>query len=301
MWLYLCIASAAFLGIYDVFKKWSVRDNAPLLVLFLSVCAGASLTLPVFILSVVHPAAAADCGLLCRMLSRGEHIMVLLKALLVSVSWICAFFALKHLPISIVTPIRASAPLWTIAGAVLMFGERPTALQWTGMGIILLSYFVFSLVGKTEGIVFSKNRWVLLVFIAVLSGAASALYDKHLLRGKGIDPVSLQVWFSFYLVLVIGATAATVRLFSRQSFKSFKWRHSIFLVGIFLIIADFLYFRALSMEGAMIGVISVIRRASAVISFSAGALVFREKNKRKKAVALAGVLVGATLLLLKTP
>ena len=297
MWLSLCVASAIFLGVYDVAKKWSVRENAPLLVLFFAVLAGACITFPVFLLSRWMPDRAAAFHLHCRMLDAGEHLLVAAKALLVSVSWISAFFALKHLPISIVTPIRASAPLWTLIGAVALFGERPSWIQWTGITIIVASYLVFSLIGRLEGIVFTRNRWVLLVFIATLSGAASALYDKHLLSGTGIDPVSLQVWFSFYLVGVIGLAAAVVRRRRPSDRSPFQWRRSIIAVGVLLIVADFLYFRALSEKDAMIAVISVIRRSSVVISFVAGGLLFHEKNKRKKALPLAGVLVGVLLLM----
>ena len=299
MWLYLCVASAAVLGIYDVFKKSAVKDNAPLSALFFSVCAGAAVALPVFLLSRIAPETAARFGLLCEVLSPKAHLLVLAKAVLVSISWISAFFALKHLPISIVTPIRASAPLWTLFGAVLLFTERPTSLQWGGIAIIFCSYFAFSLIGRKEGIVFTKNRWVLLVFLATVSGAASALYDKHLLRGAGIDPVTLQVWFSFYLVAVLGLTVLTVRCGFRMRTAKFEPRVSIILVGVLLIIADFLYFRALSMDGALIAVVSTVRRSSVIVSFTVGGLWFREKNKRKKALPLAGVLIGVTLLLVK--
>ncbi len=299
MWLYLCIASAFFLGFYDVFKKWSVRDNAPLLVLFLTVCFGAAVTVPVLGWSLVHAKSASVGGLFCRMLTSHEHLLVLSKAVIVSVSWIAAFFALKHLPISIVAPIRASAPLWTLIGAVLLLKERLSALHLVAVAIILLSYFAFSIIGRKEGIHFLKDRWILLVVIATLSGAASALYDKYLLRNAGIDPISLQVWFSIHLVAVIGAVTAAVRLHTKDAFKSFKWRRTIPLVGILLIIADFLYFRALAHEDALIAVVSAVRRSSVIISFIAGGLLFREKNKRKKAIPLIGVLVGIALLLVK--
>ena len=300
MWLYLCIASAMVLGIYDVFKKSAVKDNAPLLVLFFSVCAGAAVTLPVFLLSRLAPEAAARIGLWCEVLPPQAHLLVLVKAVLVSISWISAFFALKHLPISIVTPIRASAPLWTLFGAVFLFGERPTPLQWGGIAIILGSYSAFSLIGKKEGIIFTKNRWILLVFLATVSGAASALYDKHLLRNAGIDPVTLQVWFSFYLVAVLGMTVLTVRRGFRIRTAKLEPRASIIFVGVLLIVADFLYFRALSMDGALIAVISTVRRSSVIVSFTVGGLWFREKNKREKALPLAGVLIGVTLLVVKT-
>jgi transporter family protein len=299
MWLYLSIASASILGFYDVCKKWSVRDNAPLLVLFLTVCFGAAMTIPILVWSVLHPQSAAEVGMLCRMLTPYEHALVLSKAAVVSISWIAIFFALKHLPISIVAPIRASAPLWTLFGAVLLLGERPTALHLIAIAIILISYFAFSLIGKKEGIVFSKNRWVFLAFIATLSGAASALYDKYLLKNAGIDPISLQVWFSLYLVVIIGAITAAAHFWSKTVFSNFKWRSTIPAVGILLIVSDFLYFRALSSEDALIAVVSAVRRSNVIISFVVGGLIFHEKNKRKKAIPLIGVLIGVMLLLVK--
>ena len=297
MWIYLGIISALFLGLYDVLKKWSVRDNAVLTVLFLSTCFGAAITMPVFVLSRIVPDTMASAGLFADLLDPAGHLLVIAKTLLVSASWISAYFALKHLPISIVPPIRASAPLWTLAGAMLLFGESPRPLHWAAIAITFGSYYAFSLIGKKEGISFTRDRWVLLVFAATLTGALSALYDKYLLHWASIPPVTLQVWFSFYLVMVNGL----VWLLTRRAAKkhtSFEWRLSIPLIGLFLIAADYLYFRALSSGDALIGVLSVVRRSSVVVSFLVGGLIFREKNRRIKLVPLFGVLLGIGLLAL---
>ncbi len=298
MWITLGIISALFLGVYDVFKKWSVRDNAVLAVLFLSTCFGAAMTLPVFVLSAVSPETMRSAGLFAGMPSATEHLYIIAKTFLVSASWISAYFALKHLPISIVTPIRASAPLWTLIGAVLLFGEVLRPVHWAAIGITFASYYAFSVIGKKEGIAFVRNRWMLLVFVATLTGALSALFDKYLLQRAGIPAVTLQVWFSFYLVLVNGGVWLAVRLAARPAVP-FEWRLTIPLIGVFLIIADFLYFRALSREDALIAVLSVVRRSSVAVSFLLGGLIFREKNKRKKLLPLLGVLLGIGLLVVK--
>lgn len=298
MWLYLGIISALFLGIYDVFKKWSVRDNHVLMVLFLSTCFGAMMTLPVYIASQLSPAAMTAAGLYAGTPSPAEHLLIVAKTILVSASWISAFFALKHLPISIVTPIRASAPLWTLIGAVLFFGEDLRPLHWLAIGITFISYYAFSIIGKKEGIAFAKNRFVLLVLIATLTGALSALYDKYLLHRAGIPPITLQVWFSFYLVAFNGLVVLITRAITKTR-RPFEWRFTIPLIGVFLIIADFLYFRALSNEDAFIAVLSVVRRSSVVVSFVLGGLIFKEKNKRIKLIPLTGVLIGIGLLIWK--
>ncbi|MBN2527488.1 MAG: EamA family transporter [Deltaproteobacteria bacterium] len=296
MWIIPGIFSALFLGIYDVCKKWSLRDNNVLGVLFLSNCAALLLTVPVFIASFISPAIMARMSLYAGIPTFSQHFYIIFKTLLVSSSWISAFFALKHLPISIVSPIRASAPLWTLLGATLLFGENFKVLHWVAIGVTFVSYYAFSIIGKLEGISFAGNKWMLLVGVATLTGALSALYDKYLLHSIGINPVTMQVWFSFYLVLVNGSIFLISGLASRWSTK-LQWRHTILLIGVFLIVADYLYFKALSHEDAMIAALSIVRRSSVVVSFVVGGILLKELNKRKKMIPLAGVLLGVVLLL----
>lgn len=66
----------------------------------------------------------------------------------------------------------------------------------------------------------------------------------------------------------------------------------------FLSAADFVYFYALSLDGAMISIVSMVRRGSVLVSFLFGAMVFREKNLKSKAVDLALVLIGMIFLYL---
>ncbi len=298
MWLYLGIASALFLGIYDVFKKFSVDRNAVPVVLFYSTCFGALLTLPLFILSRIFPETMMRLNLFAGLPSFTAHLFIIAKTVLVSISWTTAYFALKHLPISIVSPIRASAPLWTLMGAVWFLDEALKPLHWVGIAMTFVSYYLFSIIGKREGIAFTRNRYIALVFIATLTGSLSALYDKFLLHRIAIPPFTLQVWFSFYLVISTFVIWRLIYRFRPTSAAQFEWRYSIPLIGVFLIIADFLYFRALSEKEALIAVLSVVRRSSVVLSFVVGGLLFKEKNKRYKAVPLAGVLAGITLLMI---
>jgi transporter family protein len=65
-----------------------------------------------------------------------------------------------------------------------------------------------------------------------------------------------------------------------------------------LMAADWFYFGALSQEGVAISVLSLIRRSNVALSFAAGALIFRERNLRRKGVALAAILIGVALLCL---
>jgi uncharacterized membrane protein len=67
-------------------------------------------------------------------------------------------------------------------------------------------------------------------------------------------------------------------------------------VSLFLSAADFAYFYALSQPEAMISVVSMIRRASVLVSFLFGAFVFHEKNLRSKALDLVLMFIGLLFL-----
>lgn len=71
--------------------------------------------------------------------------LTVLKSVIVLSSWLCAYLALKHLPISIVSPWQATRPMWTLIGAMLIFGERLNPWQWTGVVLAIGSIFLFQL------------------------------------------------------------------------------------------------------------------------------------------------------------
>jgi len=182
-----------------------------------------------------------------------------------------------------------------LLGAILIFSEHLNFYQWVGVIITLLFFYMLSTTGKSEGISFSTNKWVLFIVLATFLGAASGLYDKFLMRR--IDRLAVQAWFSFYQVAILLPILAVNRWrLSKGERTPFYWRWSIPLIGVFLVLADYLYFNSLSYQDSMISIVSAIRRGGVVISFVVGAVVFREKNIRRKAIYLAGILIGILLI-----
>ena len=283
------LASAFCLGFYDICKKHAVRENAVMPVLFLATLTGSALFLAGSA-ATGHFAASAVCGV-------AEWLLILLKSMLVTASWICVYAAMRDLPISIASPIRASAPLWTFAGGVLLFHEVPTPLQAVGMFSIFLGYYGFSLAGRREGISFLRHRGVHLLLLGTLLGAGSALYDKYLLGVLHLPRETLQFWFSVDLVFLLGAVCLIRRRMGAEKFR-FRWRWSIAATGALVIAADWLYFYAVSLPGTQISILSLVRRSNCVVAFLVGSLLFRDRNLREKAVALGWILLGIFLLAL---
>lgn len=298
MWIYLGILSSLFLGFYDVSKKHALKDNAVLAVLFLSTVWGALWMLPEIALSALAPARAVNLGLYVPILGWRDHMHFFAKAFIVATSWIFAYFGFKHLPISIVSPIRASGPVWTLLGAVILFQEMPNAIQWIGLFLIIFSYAVFSLIGGREGIRFHRDKWVFFIFLSTLIGTCSSLYDKYLIQRRGYSPMAVQAWYFVYLVLILGMVFLIFWWPVRKKYTPFQWRWTVPAIGFFLMVSDFVYFRALQDPDALIVLLSAIRRSNVIISFFVGSLVFRDVNIPQKALALAGVLAGVLCIVL---
>lgn len=294
-WFALTLLSAVFLGLYDIAKKAAVHDNAVPMVLLLNVCTAAAIWSP-FVVGAWWIGAPQGSWLHDLISLTGtQHLLLMMKSVIVGSSWSLAFFALKHLPISIASPIRATSPLWTISVAVTFLGERPSGTQWLGVVVVLAGFFALSSVSGREGVRFSRNGWVAVMLLATWLGACSALYDKYLLQTLRLPAWTVQAWFSIYLVPVMMPLA--VRWWARErQLKPFRWRGSVALIAVFLLIADFAYFLAVAHPDALISVISPVRRSAVVIAFVYGILSLREQNWRPKLACILTILAGVVLI-----
>lgn len=300
MWLILAFLSAALLGFYDVFKKKSLKENAVIPVLTLNTLFSSLIFLPFIILSA-QGYLSEDSLFYTHQYGWAEHKYILLKSLIVLASWLFAYFGLKHLPLTIVGPINATRPVMVLIGAMTFFSERLNLWQWVGVIIAMIGLYMLSRSSKKEGIDFKHNKWIIFVVLANVLGAVSGLYDKFLMAspengGVGLDKLAVQSWYTFYQFFLMLAMLALLWWPLRKETTPFRWDWCIILISIFLSAADFAYFYALGLDGAMISIISMVRRGSVVVSFLFGAMVFREKNLKAKVLDLALVLLSMLFL-----
>lgn len=296
MWLLLAFCSAALLGFYDVFKKKSLNNNAVLPVLGLNTLFSSLIFLPFILISAYAPSVLNGSIFYVPEAGWEVHKFIILKSFIVLSSWIFGYFGMKHLPLTIVGPINATRPVMTLVGAMLIFGERLNMYQWIGVLLAIISFFMLSRSGKKEGIDFKHDKWIWFIVLAAVLGAASGLYDKYLM-GR-FNNMVVQAWYNIYQLFIMGGVLMILWLPKRKSTTPFRWDWCIILISIFLSAADFVYFYALGMDGSMISIVSMVRRGSVIVSFLFGAMVFREKNLKSKAVDLILVLIGMFFLYL---
>lgn len=284
------------LGIYDVSKKVSVQGNAVIPVLLSSVLISSGILFPFLLISWVRPELLAGTPFFVPKVDFTTHLLLVVKAVIVLTSWLFAYFAMKHLPITLASPIKATQPVWVVVGGVLIFGEKLNGYQWAGVLVTLVSFFMFSIAGKKEGFSLRSSKWLWFIILATLSGAVSGLYDKYLLHR--FDHMAVQTYYTFYQAVIMGLITLFLWYPSRQKTTPFQFRWSIAMISVFLVAADFAYFYALTMPDSLISVVSTIRRAGVVVPFLYGALIMGDKHLKMKAIDMIGVVLGMLLLFL---
>ena len=298
MWVSLAFLSALMLGLYDVAKKRSLKENAVLPVLWLNTLFSTIIFLPALLDSAVGGGWLDNTLFETTSGTLRDHAIIVVKAAMVLSSWIFGYFGLKHLPLTLVGPINATRPVLVLVGATLIFGEQLNAYQWAGVLTTILSIFMMSRAGKKENIDFKSNKWIWCVAGATIMGAVSGLYDKFVMRQ--LSPMFVQSWFNLYQMLIMIVICALLWYPTRHKTTPFRWSWAIPLISIFICLADFAYYTSLSDPDSMISVVSLVRRSSVIISFLCAAIIFRERNLRAKALDLVLILLGMALIRLGT-
>ena len=147
MWLALAFLSAFLLGCYEVNKKMSLNGNAVIPVLFFNTLISSLIFVPFILLSFYTDCLDGTMVYVPRA-SLEDHLKVLIKAVIVLSSWISGYFALKHLPLTITGPIKASQPVLTCDASVRGTAESISMGRSLAFYRFLLSPF---LIGEERG------------------------------------------------------------------------------------------------------------------------------------------------------
>ena len=305
MWVALAFVSALCLGFYDISKKVALRDNSVVDVLTASVLISSCILLVPLLLSRLAPSLMTETAFFVPTLDLRGHLLTILKSVIVLSSWLCAYLALKHLPISIVSPWQATRPMWTLIGAMLIFGERLNPWQWIGVLLAIGSIFLFQLstlniqhstINIKHSTLNIKHYYVALA-LAIIIGAGSGLYDKYIMRLY--DHNAVQVYYTLYQAVMM---IVFCYIHHRRHPSTLDSRLStllpIALISVFLVISDNVYMLALQDPDSMIAVVSTIRRGGTVIGFAYGLIFLKEKDPYKKVLCMLGILAGLIFLAL---
>ena len=319
------------MGFYDVSKKRALQQGDVLTVLAGSVCISALVLCVPLLLSRLSPEMMQNTMFFVPKVGARGHLLIFAKSCIVLSSWVFAYISVKYLPLSVVSPMQATRPMWTLVGAMLIFGERLNGWQWAGVVCALGSIFLFSLANKPHKEIRSSDRTIedvphtsqptnnsnaghlntsnstrkyyLCLLLAILIGAGSGLYDKYMMRHY--DHNAVQVYYTAYqalMMLVIWLCNLWKTRYASEGTSHSIINRTLLLpvacISLFLVLSDYVYMLALSDPSSMIAVVSTIRRGGTIIPFLYGILILKEPNAVKKLACLIGVTIGLLCLAL---
>ena len=302
MWVVLSLISAVLLGFYDIFKKQTVVNNAIIPVLFYSTLVSGLMFVPFVLLSQFKPYIFEGDfmqKLFIEPLTTRQHLLVMGKTALILCSWMFSYSAMKHLPITVVGPVNQLRPAISVILLFLIFQEKLTWLQWTGVVLAIVSFYLMNRSGKLEGIHFKSNKWVYMLLGSAILVALSGVYDKFLLSKESISPSTIQAWYTIYDFLMMSLMFFFIWLPKRKD-QPFQWRWGIVAMAVFVTVADVIYLTGLAQEAAVVVLIPLILYGvRLVVSFIYGIFGFKEQNIKSKIIPLLMVLAALVCLCLK--
>ena len=299
MWVALSLISAFLLGFYDIFKKQTVVGNAIIPVLFYSTLISSALFLPFILLSYYKPYIFTGdfmSKLYIEPLTARQHLLVIGKTALILCSWMFSYSAMKHLPITVVGPVNQLRPAISVILLFLIFQEKLTVVQWVGVVLAIVSFYLMNRSGKLEGIHFKSNKWVYMLLGSAILVALSGVYDKFLLSKEHISPSTIQAWYTIYDFLMMSVLFVFVWL-PRRDKQPFEWRWGIVAMAVFVTVADVIYLTGLAEDAAVVVLIPLILYGvRLLVSFVYGIFGFKEVNIRSKIIPLLMVLAALVCL-----
>lgn len=219
-------------------------------------------------------------------------------SLIGSIAFLFVAKSIRHMDISIVSPLLNFNPAVVAILAFVFLGERLSFAQVFGIVLLMLgAYFLES----NHGTKFVQNlkdiassKYVHYIFLASLFYGVSSIMDKYLLGF--ITPVTYIIAVQFFIAVNF---TIMIHLF-HNGFSGIKngirsAGKYIFLVAIITTSYRLLQAQAVSM--AYISLVIPIKKTSTFFSTLIGGTIFHEKDILKKAIACIIMLAGVYLVL----
>ncbi len=196
---------------------------------------------------------------------------------------------------TVVYPVmRGMGPVFTIFGAGLLFGERFSPVQWTGVAVLMAGILGLALYNLRH-IAVDRARLPLALGLAVLTGgfvAAYTTWDAYVIRAFE-NPFAFLAWFFFLdglMFPVIGAIRTKGRL--PKPFGTHAW------LGLQGAVTAIFSFGGILLATRLdkVGEAAVLRETSVVFAALIGWILLGERVGPRRLALMALIALGAVIV-----
>lgn len=230
---------------------------------------------------------------------RGNRLMTLLVFLSASVGlgYLASFASLREGPLSVVSPIGATAGVMTVLFAFVLLGERPSPLQWVGIPTAAAGAVAVSMERDSDRKLELVGRGPLYAALAVVLGAASGALVRIPVRELG-SMETILLMRGLTVAVVAAALAAPVR--ARPPARQERPRLGLFRAAALLLVigaldaAAFLFY-AEGLQRTDAWLVGLVSQSGRAISVVGGFVLFAERLRKHQWLGVTLVAVGLAL------
>ena len=286
IWMLCTLFYGLAKGAREICKKKALLKNGVMEVLFFY-------TLLSFVMVVPEVRNAGG-------LAYWQYLLIALKSFVIFIAWMCSFYAIKKLPVSVMGVLDLSRVLFATLMGVIFLHETMWANQVIGLicvavGLVILPIPNIIASKRPDTIKQTELSKPLIVIIALLScilNAVSSTLDKYLM-GTDMTSGQLQFWYTLFMVIYYGIYILVKKI--KIHWKELVKNHWIWIMSILFVLADRALFIANANPDSKVTVMTLIKQSGCLVTIIGGKLVFKEKNILYK-LFCAGIIVAGIVI-----
>ena len=272
-WLILILISAFFVGLRVIYAKEALYKDETLSFLF-----WVALFLSIFMLLIFNKR-------IDFLISSKVYLLIILKSLVISVSWYCLYEAYKNMEISLASPLVNLTPIFVLILGITFLGDKISLLQLLGIIILVASAYLLEVDIKNKKISpinILKNKYIILIIISLLLTSISAILDKVVIRYTNYYTI---LTFFYIFITIFFLPILLIKKRKKDIIYAIKQTPLlVILVSIFMLVADISYFIAVAIPTTLISLIIPVRGFSTFFSTLIGGRLFREGHVIKRSI-----------------
>ena len=223
---------------------------------------------------------------------------IYIASVLATIAFLFVAKAVRHMDVSIVSPLMTFSPAIVVVLAFFILGEKVTFLQLFGILLLIIGSYVLESESHGTKKIFTKtfkSNYFYYIFLALILYGFCSIFDKFILRT--VSPLTyipiVQFFIAINFIILICIFHNGFEGIKHGVKSAGKW---IFLVAILVISYRLSYAQAVSMT--YVSLVIPIKRMSAFFATAVGGRVFHEKNLAQRILACVIMLIGASLVIL---
>lgn len=284
MWIILVLIYGILKGVRDIAKKKALTLNGVVEVLFVY-------TALAFIFTV--PTSGHISGVPVK-----EMLLIAFKSFIIFVAFLCSFYAIEKMPISLYGVLDLSRMLFAMILGVVVLKEKLGTTQIIAMvlvaaGLLLLKYNPRKERKGVENGEHVATYIFILAFVSTFLNAVSGMLDKILMGGGNITSGQLQFWYMLFMTVYYGIYVLITR--TKVNFKSVLKNPYVWTISILFVVADRCLFIANGYGASRVTVMTLLKQVCCIVTIIGGKLIFKEKRTLQRFIC-AGIIIAGIVI-----